>query len=210
MKIRIDLKIFIFLVIFYITNQIKIYIIIMFFCFLHEIGHILVGIILKMKLEKLEIMPCGLSSSFRAYTTDFNYKIKNGNLLELKNIIVAISGPALSFILIIIFSYVDIQYIAKQEAIYSNLVILIFNLIPLYPLDGGRIIKGILHIEFGSERSENIINNISKVTMVILTITSSIVVYYLKNIAIFLVCIFLWNLILKEKHGKRLDILRRK
>ena len=41
LRIRIDLKIFIFLALFYFTNQIRIYLIIMFFCFLHEIGHII-------------------------------------------------------------------------------------------------------------------------------------------------------------------------
>ena len=204
MKIRIDLKILIFLLIFYITNQIKIYIIIMFFCFLHELGHIIVGIILKMRPEKIEIMPCGLSTSFRANLNDLNYKIKNGNLLELKKIIIAIAGPVLSLILIILLTYLDIPYVTKQDVIYSNLLILIFNLMPLYPLDGGRIIKGILHIELGREKSNNMIKNISRVTIIILTIISSIAVYYLKNIAIFLVCIFLWNMILQEKTAKHL------
>lgn len=210
MKIRIDLKILIFFAIFYITNQIKIYIIIMFFCFLHELGHILVGIILKMRVEKIEIMPCGLSTSFRANLTDLNHKIKNGNLLELKKIIISIAGPILSLILVILLTYIDIPYVTRQDAIYSNLLIAIFNIIPLYPLDGGRMIEGILYIELGMEKSKSIIRNISKVTIIILTIISSIAVYYLKNIAIFLVCIFLWNMILQEKNSKTLDILRRK
>ena len=81
---------------------------------------------------------------------------------------------------------------------------------PLYPLDGGRIIKGILHIELGRKKSEYIIKNISRVTIIVLTIVSSIAVYYFKNIAIFLVCIFLWGVILREKNSKTLDILRRK
>ena len=148
MKIRIDLKIFIFLIIFYFTHQIKIYIIIMFFSFLHELGHIIVGVILKMKIEKIEMLPCGFSSSFQANLKDYEYKIKNANLLTLKKIIIALAGPILSLTLVIIFTYVNIPYITKQDAIYSNLLISIFNLIPLYPLDGGRIIKGILHIEF--------------------------------------------------------------
>lgn len=76
MKLRIDLKIIIFLAIFCFTNQIKIYLTIMFFCFLHELGHILVGIILKMRPVKIEIMPCGLSSAFRANPADLNHKIK--------------------------------------------------------------------------------------------------------------------------------------
>ena len=208
MKIRIDLKIFIFLVIFYFTNQMKIYMVIMFFSFLHELGHIIAGIALKMKIEKIEILPCGFSSSFKANLMDYQYEIKNANLLTLKKIIIAIAGPILSIILAIIFSYIDIPYVIKQELIYSNLLIVIFNLMPVYPLDGGRIIKGILHIGLGKDKSENIINSISKVTIVILTIISSIAVYCLKNIAIFLVCIFLWSLVLKEKSGKTLDILR--
>lgn len=208
MKIRIDLKILIFFAIFYFTNQIKIYITIMFFCFLHELGHILAGIILKMRPEKIEIMPCGLSSTFRANLNDLNCKIKNGNALELKKIIIALAGPIVSLILAILVTYIDIPYVTKQDAIYSNILIILFNLMPLYPLDGGRIIKGILYIELGREKSEHIIRNISNITIIILTIISSIAVYYFKNIAIFLVCIFLWNVILKEKNSKTLDILR--
>lgn len=208
MKIRIDLKILIFFAIFYFTNQIKIYITIMFFCLLHELGHILAGIILKMRPEKIEIMPCGLSSTFRANLNDLNCKIKNGNALELKKIIIALAGPIVSLILVILVTYIDIPYVTKQDSIYSNILIILFNLMPLYPLDGGRIIKGILHIELGREKSEHIIRNISNVTIIILTIISSIAVYYFKNIAIFLVCIFLWNVILKEKNSKTLDILR--
>ena len=43
MKLRIDLKIIIFMIIFGITKQLRIYIIVMFFCFLHELGHIICG-----------------------------------------------------------------------------------------------------------------------------------------------------------------------
>lgn len=196
--------------IFYFTNQIKIYITIMFFCFLHEFGHIIVGLILRMQLYKIEIMPCGLSSSFKANLTDLNYSIKKGNLLELKKIIIAIAGPIVSLILVILFTYIDMPYVTRQDVIYSNILIAFFNLIPLYPLDGARIIKGILHIELGREKSEYIIKEISRVTIILLTIISSIAVYYFKNIAIFLVCIFLWNVILKEKNNETLDILERK
>ena len=202
MRIRIDLKIFIFLIIFYFTNQIKIYLIIMFFCFLHEIGHIMVGLILKMKPEKIEIMPFGLSASFYMNYDDKKFKIKE--------IFVALAGPITSLVLMVLCQNVNLIYITRQEAVYSNFLILIFNLLPVYPLDGGRIIEGILQIKLGTVKAENIISKISYITMIIVTGISSIAVYYYKNIAIFLICIFLWSIVLREKNGKTLDILREK
>lgn len=206
MKVRIDLKILIFLALFYITNQIEIYLIIMFFCVIHEMGHIVTGIILKMKPEKLEIMPCGISIAFKSNPDDLNFKIKNGNLLELKKIIVAISGPIVSLTLAVLYTYFEPLYITRQDAIYSNILILLFNLLPLYPLDGGRIIKSILHINIGNKKSQITMNIISNVTMTSLTIISSIAVLYLKNISIFLICIFLWIITIQENRRFRTNM----
>ncbi len=198
MRIRIDLKILIFLFVFFLTNQIEIYLIIMFFCLLHELGHIIMGIILKMKPEKIELMAFGLSSSFKANSKDGKIKIKNGNLLQLKEILIALAGPILSIVLVIIYMYIEPIYITREVAIYSNLLIMIFNLLPIYPLDGGRIIKGILHIEFGEKKADILVNKISNIIMILMTIISSIAVYYYKNIAIFFICIFLWIILLRE------------
>lgn len=206
LRIRIDLKIFIFFVLFYFTKQLKIYSIVMFFCLIHELGHIIIGIMLKLKLDKIEIMPFGLSASFIGNMSDIEYKIKNGNVLELKKIIIAISGPIVNLILIMIFLYIDIFDNIRQEIIYSNVLIFIFNMMPLYPLDGGRIIKGILHIEFGKEKSYKMISKTSEIIMIIITLLSSIAVYYFKNISIFLICLYLWYIILREKNKKSLDI----
>ena len=204
MRIRIDLKIFIFLILFYLTNQIEVYLIIMFFCIIHELGHIIAGFFLGMRTEKLEIMPYGLTISLKVKPKDLNLKIKKGTLLELKKIIVAIAGPFLSLVIAIVFTYLDIPIIIKQEVVYSNILILLFNLIPIYPLDGGRILKGILYIEMGNKKSKIIVNQISNIIMIILTIICSISVYYFKNIAIFLICIVLWIITLQE--NKKFDV----
>ena len=111
----------------------------------------------------------------------------------------------MSLILAVVYTYIEPMYIIKENIVYSNVLILLFNLIPLYPLDGGRIIKGILHMKFGKERSDEIINRISNVTMIVITIISSIAVYYFKNIAIFLICIFLWIITLRENEKLRME-----
>ena len=188
MKIRIDLKIIIFMLIFYFTHQLRIYLIIMFFCIFHEIGHLLTGIILKVKPEKIEIMPCGLSISF----------YKNVTNCKIKELIIVLAGPITSALLAILSQNIKFAYIMKEEAVYSNILILLFNLIPIYPLDGGRILKSLLHIEFGSQEAKKIINIISNIVIIMLTIVASITVYYFKNIAIFLICIFLWIITIQE------------
>ena len=200
MKIRIDLKIIIFMLIFYFTHQLRIYLIIMFFCIFHEIGHLLAGIILKVKPEKIEIMPCGLSISF----------YKNVTNCKIKELIIVLAGPITSALLAILSQNISFTYIMKEEAVYSNILILLFNLIPIYPLDGGRIIKTVLDIKFKNNKNSNIINKINYITIIILTIISSIGVFYYKNLAIFLICIFLWIMVLREKSTKSIDILQGK
>ena len=190
MKIRIDLKILIFFVLFYFTNQLKIYLVIMLFCFIHELGHIFVGLIFNMKIEKLEIMPFGFSVSFEDSVTE-----------NFKKIFVAAAGPLVTLALILIFFNIEIKL--KQEIIYSNILILIYNLMPIYPLDGGRIIKGILQIKVEEERAQKMIWKLTKITMIIITFVCSIAVYYFKNIAIFLSCIFLWIIILRIEEKRR-------
>lgn len=206
MRVRIDLKILIFLVLFYLTNQVKIYLTIMIFCLIHELGHIIAGLILKMKPEKIELMPYGLTVSFKVKPEDFNKKIKKGSLIEVKKIIVSAIGPVVSLILAILFMYIDPIIITKQDAVYSNILILLFNLIPIYPLDGGRIIKGILHIKFGNIISKKVINQISNIFMVIVTFICSIAVYYFCNIAYFLICIILWYIMIQENRKYRNDM----
>ena len=51
MKFKVDFKIFLFILLFFITKQIETYATIMIFAIIHELGHLLAGLILKMKPE---------------------------------------------------------------------------------------------------------------------------------------------------------------
>lgn len=82
--------------------------------------------------------------------------------------------------------------------IYSNLLLMIFNLLPIYPLDGGRIIKGILHIFLGKVKAEKYSNRTSFITLILITFIASIAIYKIENIAVFLIVLVLWGIFIKE------------
>lgn len=131
---------------------------------------------------------------------DYNIKIKKGNLLEVKKIFVALAGPLINVFIMIIFisNIFDISYYDKILIIFSNMTLILFNILPIYPLDGGRILKGIFYILKGKYKAEEYIYHISYITLIILTAISSITLLYFKNIAIFIAIIFLWGLQIKE------------
>ena len=98
------------------------------------------------------------------------------------------------------FTFNNITFLGlKNEfVVYSNIIIAIFNLIPIYPLDGGRILKYIIHLFKGLETSNTYMNTISNISIIILTILSSIGILYLKNIAILFIIVYLWFLVINE------------
>ncbi len=198
MRFRIDLKIFLFIILFCISKQIEIYIIMIIFAFLHEIGHLIAGLILRLKPEKIEIIPVGLTVSFKVDIEGINKKKGNGNMFVIKEIIVAIAGPIVNLLIFIITLLNEEKTYLNNLIMYSNLLIFIFNLIPIYPLDGGRILKGILHIIFGKRTSYKITYDISIISNIILTAICSIAILYYKNIAIFLIVAYVWIILIRE------------
>lgn len=205
MSIKIDLKIFLFLAIFLITRQIKIYAILMLFALIHELGHLAMGLMLGLKPENLKVIPAGFSITFKLQCKDYNKKIKNGNLFALKQIIISLAGPLTNLLLVIIaiiyFRITQNTYmfgIPIDLIFYSNLIILIFNLLPIYPLDGGRILKNLLHIFVNLKNAYKITNIITNTSIILLTIISSIFVLYYKNVAILIVMAYLWAIFIRE------------
>lgn len=100
----------------------------------------------------------------------------------------------MNFLMALIFIFIPINQDLKTKIIYTNLLLTLFNLIPIMPLDGGKILKEILIKNIGNKNANIFMNKVTQVILIIMTMFYSIAVLKLKNIAIFLLIIYLWYL----------------
>ncbi len=205
MSIKIDLKIILFILLFCFTSQVEMYVLLMIFAMIHELGHLCAGLILGFKLQEISITPFGMKIEFKPQCEEYNTKVGKGSCLAIKRGIVAIAGPLTNFVIIcimIIAMSLNSELLINPIAttiIYSNFLIAIFNLIPIYPLDGGRIVKEILHIKFGLQESHAYTYKISQISIIALTVISSILIIYIQNISVLIILAYLWGLMLVER-----------
>lgn len=132
-----------------ITGHFKGYIIYTVVILVHELGHIFAGLVLKWPILKITIYPFGCM-------TTFNNKLNSSSIEEF---LILIYGPLFQILFNMIYpsSY--------------HYFILIFNLLPIYPLDGSKLLFLLLNRITSYYYSYVYIFIISYVTIFILLIT---------------------------------------
>ena len=134
----------------------------------HEFGHIIVIIKKKYHISKIEFLPFG---GITRIEKDINSSIKDEILISIFGIFFQ---SILGFILLALF-----QTNLIREEFYIifknyNLIILIFNMLPIVPLDGHIFIKSVLELVLSFKNSFIISNIISAILLLILIIYNHI------------------------------------
>lgn len=185
MKIEINLKIIFVFLLFVLLNNIDTYIIFLIFIIIHEMSHLTVAILIGAVPKKISINPFGVSLELYSYE-----KIDFWGRMFFFSI-----GPFTNFIIALISFFLKFN----DLIIYTNLAILCFNVLPILPLDGGKILKEILNKFIGNNRSIEYTLLVSKIFLCIFTYLYSIFIILIKNVYILLLILYLWYLYLQEE-----------
>ncbi|SES66107.1 M50 family metallopeptidase [Anaerobranca gottschalkii] len=93
----------------------------------HEIGHVIVAKKLNYDVESIELLPIG--GVAKIYEGDYNKSSDEW--------FIALSGPINNILFVIVLLFIP----GSDRLIKYNLTLFMFNLLPAFPLDGGRLLK---------------------------------------------------------------------
>ncbi len=169
---------YVILLITFLTGYFKDIMIFMAIILIHEIGHIIVAIILNWKIKEIIILPMG-------GVTIFN-EVINKPLKE--EFFIAIGGPLFQIVITFILNL----FMYNELFNYYSLIILIINLLPIYPLDGSKIMNVLINKIFSFKLSHKILIISS------LLITGALIIINIVNINLIYI-LFLLLIIIKIK-----------
>ncbi len=169
------------------TGMFKEFIIFSSIIIVHEMGHIVASICCRWNIERIIILPFGGLTIFKEH---LNKPIK-------EELIILLSGPM--FQIVFFFIYTSIFGI---NSIFNNYhyAILFFNLIPIFPLDGARLINLFLN-KFISFKNSHIIT--VYISFVIFTLLLIFTIVNKMNLLYILILVFLLIKVIDEhkKHS---------
>src|SRR5215207_1294097 len=145
-------------------------VVVLFFCvLLHEFGHSLVAQRLGLEVPDITLLPIGGLARLK--------RLPDRPIDEVK---IATAGPLVNFVLAPLFlgvalllgadlsgvsgGLVGVDSLGGAFAVLAllNLVLAVFNLIPAFPMDGGRVLRGLLATRLGPVRATDISSTIGQ------------------------------------------------
>ena len=140
-------------------------IVVLFLCvLLHEFGHSLVAQRLGITIQGITLLPIGGVSNFESLPERPADEVK-----------ITVAGPLVNVVLAFIFFGVALLLGAVPLVPsnlftgfgsvgefffylgYLNVVLAVFNLLPAFPMDGGRVLRGLLATRLGAVRATDIL-----------------------------------------------------
>lgn len=139
LKFTIHPLFFVFGLYFALTGKVFFFIMIVLSAVLHEFGHYVSSEKCGYKLDKICLMPYG--AIIKGDMVSFDYK---------DEVVIAFFGPLTNFLVVLAFVslwwFAPETYAYTEQIVFCNLSLATINLLPCYPLDGGRILLASLSV----------------------------------------------------------------
>lgn len=139
-KIRVDISTYVIVLLSFLAGYFEYTFLTIIIIIVHEMGHFLTGCFLKLKVKEISLFMFG---GVTIFDEDLNLNI-------FKELLVVVMGPVVQmlFYMIVYYLYtkgfVSVNTMKKVSTI--NLILLEFNLLPILPLDGAKILNNILDL----------------------------------------------------------------
>ncbi len=161
--------------------------------FIHEYSHAVTAHKLGYKLSNIKLAPFGICLN-----------INNNNISRADNIKIALAGPIVNIIMAV--SCLALWWISPNiyfltYGIYeASLVTAIFNLLPCYPLDGGRVMTSVLPQKINQKVFFTIINITFSLIFVLLFVCTF-------NLSLLIIALFIFLSIFTFNKAPKYDYL---
>ncbi|MBJ7495496.1 MAG: M50 family metallopeptidase [Gemmataceae bacterium] len=171
-----------------------------FFCvILHEFGHALAARMFGIQTRDITIYPMGGVARLERMSED-----------PFEELVIALAGPAVNLVIFFLLLPICIHFSAApfdfenltppnnlsgslnhylQMLMLSNLGLLIFNLLPIFPMDGGRVLRALLNLAVGFSNAtiaSVFLGNLGAIVLVFLGLFSSNYILVLLALFVFI------------------------
>ena len=176
---------------FILTNNVYTFIVFGIVIFSHEMGH---------KLKSFYIAPYGACLNYQE------------DCFETKDeILIAIAGPMVNLLFsVIIISFwwiIPVIYSFTYQFVFQSMMLGLFNLLPCYPLDGGRVFVGILSKSQSRQKAIKITIVLNIIISLILLALFIMSCFYNFNPSLCLCAVFMILGVLDSKYESKFQLL---
>lgn len=174
-KLKIGLSFWLVIVFCASTNSIVLLMNYLLALFLHELAHLFVAIKRGYTLNTIKLDMFGLSLDL------------DEPIMDKDNFAINIAGPMFNLFMCLVclalYTIIPNSYVYLNTFCFSNLMLAIFNLMPVCPLDGGKIFRSLIK----NKKTFKIVDNIIRCTLAIISIFLFINFRSLANSIMFLI-----------------------
>lgn len=163
-KLKIDIFIIPLIMLVLLYDCFRQYLMTFIFISSHELGHILVALLLGAKFNSLRILPIGLNAIIDNQRCDKNSRI-----------LIYLAGPFVNIIM------AAVCFVLKGFHLSTliNISLALFNLLPIQPMDGGKIALEILSVRLGLFKANKQLETVSIIVSIIIILFGLLV--FIKN-----------------------------